>query len=510
MMLVFRVSGQASGSPPGLWFTAGTPGRQSMKPMDGWGVTGWANSWTALGSDVSDEDDEQAVALVGYGVQRTVDPGVTYAPPPEMPGVPRWHPKRQAHGRIFEMVWQEDREPTTRSLLDIHAAIAARRTKLTAEDPDLAALDKGVELLLATAESLHAADASIGFLQPNSCRVGEWRDGGSFVVLPDVGFAWDKRAGLMMPSWIAEPALGQLFEHGAERRNEEYHAEISRSGDDRDIRKRASDAAARELADVKILARLVAASLVGAGEMRRWCGDRKCLLKLPPKDVAPDTQAEIWDKVIASALAGQIATVKELRLAFAAYKPSSHFLHEPPAPPWTGWAMLRRGAMVTAALAMIGLLWAFSGTILEWLQGRPSPFCRTVTEENPLHARLFQLEKARDVARGDVSARPAYWALLRECRSDHAALKACRSDCLAELVAEWVRQTDEEGQAVRERLRARPRPTPEEVQDIATAIIAIRQAEAEGKRPQRSAVVSILERELRLRGGKVPAESSGP
>ena len=374
---------------------------------------------------------------------------------------------------------------------------------------DLAALDKAVDLLLSTAESLHAADTSIGFLQPNSCRFGEWRDGNPFVTLPDVGFAWDKKAGLMMPNWISEPALGLLFENGAERRNEEYLAEISRDNDDRDLRKRASDAATRELVDVKILARLVATTLVGVDEIRRWCGDRKCLLKLPPRDVATDTQAEVWDKVIAPALAGQVTTVKELRSALATYKPSSHFLHKPPAAPWAGWAMLRQAVMVTAAAAMIGLLWAFSGSILEWFQGRPAPFCRNVTEESPLHRRLFDLEKSREAARGDVAARPAYWTLLSECRSDHAALKTCRSDCLGDLVEEWFRQAEEEGQAVRERLRARPRPTPEEVQDISAAIVAIRQATAEGKRQQRSGVVSMLERELRLRGGKLPVESTG-
>lgn len=475
-----------------------------MKSMDGWGVTGWKNHWTALGSDVPDDDDDAPV-LVGYGVQRTVDPGVIYAAPPEMAGVPRWHPKRQSRDRIFEMAWPEDREPQTRSLLDIHAAIASRRGRLAEVDPELTALDRAVDLLLSTAESLHAADHSLGFLQPNSCRFGESRDGDPFIVLPDVGFAWDKKSGLLMPNWISEPALPQLFEGGTERRNEDYLADIDCAQDDRDIRKRAKDAAARELADVKILARLVAATLVGADEFRRWCGDRKSLVKLPPKHVAPDTQAEIWDKVIAPALSGQITTVKELRSALATYSPSSHFLHEPPQQPWAGWAMLRRTAMVAAAAAMIGLLWAFSGPIVEWFQGNPAPFCRNVAENDPLYGKLFELEKSRGSARSDVTARPAYWALLSECRADHAALTTCRSDCLAELVDEWCRQAEEEGQAVRERLRARPRPTPEEVQNLSTAIVAILQAEAEAKREQPAGVVTVLERELRLRGGKLPA-----
>ncbi|MFM7293114.1 MAG: hypothetical protein ACKO6B_18045 [Planctomycetia bacterium] len=474
-----------------------------MKSMDDWGVTGWANSWTALGSDVPDDEDDQSVPLDGYGVQRTVDPGVTYVAPPDVAGVPRWHQKRQSRGRIFEMVWPEDRLPKTRSLLEIQAAIMSRRPGVGAEDPDLIALDQAVDLLLSTAESLHAADASIGFLQPNSCRFGEWRSGDPYVMLPDVGFAWDKKVGLMMPAWISEPALGLLFENGAERRNEEYLAELGRKGDDRDGRKRAPDGATRELADVKILARLVATALVGADEIRRWCGDKKCLLKLPAKDVAHDTQAEIWDKVVAPALAGQFATVRELRSALATYKPSTHFLHRPPPAPWAGWSALRRSAMVAVAAAVIGLLWAFSGPIIEWFRGRPAPFCRNVAEDSPLYGRLFELEKAQKAARSDVASRPAYWAMLKERCSDHAALKTCRADCLAGLVDEWVLQAEEEGQAVRERLRARPRPTPEEVQDISGAIVAIRQATAEAKRQSRSGVEAMLERELRLRGGKL-------
>ena len=479
-----------------------------MKLMDCWGVTGWSNSWTALGSDASD-DDENAVSLNGYGVQRTVDPGVVYSSPAEIDGVPRWHLKPQSRGRIFEMVWPEEREPVTRSLIDIHSAITSRRAKLTADDPDLATLDTSIDLLLKKAALLHAADASIGFLQPNSCRVGESREGGVFVVLPDVGFVWDKKVGLMLPTWISEPALGLLFEHGAEQRNEEYLAEINRQNDDRDIRKRASEAAARELADVKILTRLVAATLVGVNELQRWCTDNKCLAKLPPKDMARITQAPIWDKVIAPALAGQFTTVKELRAGLATYKPSSHYLHEPPSVPWAGWAMLRRAGMMTAAAGVIGLLYVLSGPLIQWFQGIPAPFCRNVTEENPLYGKLFELEKSRESARGDIDLRPAFWVLLRECHSDHAALNTCGSDCLASLVDEWFRQAEEEAIAVRARLRDQPRPTQDELEDIETAILEVRQAGVAAKRS--AGVVSTLERECKLRGGRKKSEAAaGP
>ena len=65
-------------------------GSHPMKSMDGWGVTGWSNSWTTLGSDILD-DDEQAVVLDGYGVQRTVDPGsplrIPTLPPSTRPSI---------------------------------------------------------------------------------------------------------------------------------------------------------------------------------------------------------------------------------------------------------------------------------------------------------------------------------------------------------------------------------------------------------------------------------------
>lgn len=483
-----------------------------MKLLQGWGVTGWANEWTALGSDVADDDagpegddGQPPVRLRGYGIRRTVDPGVTYSQRPEVAGVYRWHPRRRNDCRVFEMPWPEETEPVTRSVVDLHAAIAGRRRNLTADDPDLAALDAAIDGLVNAAVGLHAADASLGFVQPDSCRVGTWHDGTPFVALPDVGFAWDKRSGLMKPRWITEPAAGFLFEQGADRRNEDYLAEVTRVEDGRDLRQRAEDGAASELADVKILARLLAVALVGVDEVRRWCGNKKCLLALPGKDVATDTQAEIWDKVIAPALAGQVRTCEELRLRLAVHRPSSHFLHVPPAPPWAGWVLLRRAALAAAAVAVVAALWSASGPVIEWIVGKPAPFCRNVPPENPLYAKLFELKAARDASLADVAARPEFWRQLRECLTEHADPATCGGDCLASPLDDWASQAEEEGQAVRARLRSRPRPTEEEVLDIAAALAVIRESAAGLKRSVNSPVVPLLERELRLRGGSPPA-----
>ena len=478
-----------------------------MKRMEGWGVTGWSNSWTALGSDEADDGPSQ---LSGYGVHRLVDPGVTYEAPPDVPDVPRWHEKPLGKGRAFEMEWREDSEPVTRSLLDIQQGLADRRRTLAADDPDLALLDAGVDGLVAAAAGLHAQKSMLGFVQPDSCRVGTLRDGKPFVVLPDVGFAWNKARGLMLPDWIEKPELPVLFEEGAVRHNEAYLAEIeaARAKESRDIRQQTADEAAREFTEVKIVVRLLAAALVGGDEVRRWCGTKKCLLALPSKDVAPDTQADIWDSVIAPALEGRIRTFTDLRARLAVCRPSSHYLHTPPTPPWGGWPIVRRVALATVAVGFLGVLLACSGPIIkvigDWLIPPRAPYCRYVAKEDPLYTGLIKLKESHDVARGDMAERPAFWASLRECLGPHAEPSRCGRDCLAGLVDEWCRQADEEGLAVRERLRSRPRPTEDEVADISAAIVMIRQAEAEAKRPAASAVVPVLERELRRRGGSPP------
>jgi len=396
-----------------------------MMRMQRWGVTGWSDAWKTLGSDVPDDDESAPASLDGYGFERTVDPSVVYLPPTaDIAGVPRWHVKAGSGGRILQMSWPED----------------------------------------------------------TSCRVGTWRDGSPYVSLPDVGFAWDKRAGLMIPNWIAEPDLEMLFGDGAERRNDSCFAEIAdASASGRDDSKRAAERAASELADVRLLARLVAVSLVGSDEVRRWCGGKNTLMRLPSKDVAPDTHARIWDEVIAPALGGQIRTCDELRVRLAANRPSSHFLHVPPAPPWAGWAVLRRAAVVGLAAATLGLLWVCFDFVKPFIFPPRAPFCSAVPKSDPLYEKLVGL------------------------KAEHAAFKACgRDDCLDPVVEDWLLQAEEEGRAVRERLRSRPQPTAEEVRGLKQAVAAIHEVELQAKRQGSSTVVPLLVRELKLRGGELP------
>jgi hypothetical protein len=326
-------------------------------------------------------------------------------------------------------------------------------------------------------------------------------------MLPDVGFAWNKRSGLMIPQWIAEPELELLFDEGAERRNDQCLAEFSRASDAADPTGRsATESSAAELADVRLVARLIAVTLMGVAEVRRWCGGAKTLSRLPSKEVAPDTQAEIWDKVIAPALDGQIRTCEELRARLATHRPSSHFLHVPPAPPWAGWAVLRWVAVTGFALAALGLLWLGFEFIKPWLFPPRAPFCLAATKSDPIYEKLVELKRSQIAARGDVAKQPAFWLRLQDCLADHAAFEACgRDDCLDTAVEDWLRQTEEDAKAVRERLRSRPEPTPVEIRNLTAAIAAIREAEQHAKRPATSSVVTVLLRELRLRGGEIPA-----
>jgi hypothetical protein len=473
-----------------------------MTKLASWGVVGWSNTWTAL--DEAREDDSGLVA--GYGIERVVDPGVVHMEMSRVEGVPQWHKKPEARGRKFQMGWVDDSPPQTHSLLDLHTAIAPRRLSLAQGDPQLAALDECVDLLVATAARVHGTQHSLGFLQPDSVRFGTRHDGTRFVVLPDIGFAWDDAGGLMEPDWLANPQLELLFERGARARNAAYLSQLRSPADKRDIRSRAKTSAAEEAEDVKVLARLIAVALVGADEARRWCGRSKSLLSLPGRDIAPDTQAPIWDQVIAPALSGQITTCADLAMRLTAHRPSEHFLFKPPAPPWAGWEVLRRGALAAVAVAALAGLWQLKSVLFP--PHVPAPFCKQVRAADPLYRKLESLRDLRDNARVDSTKRSDYWRLLKECRNDHAALESCEGDCLKEPVDEHLAAVQDDGIAVLEWLRVQPRPLAEERAKIEAAAAAIDEALAVARVSGRPPVVIRLERQLQSRGGPTNAAAA--
>lgn len=470
-----------------------------MTKLPSWGVTGWSNTWTAL--DEGREDDSGLVA--GYGIERVVDPGVVYVDQPRVDGIPQWFEKPGSRGRKFQMGWAEDSAPHTQSLLDLHASIAPRRSAIVEGDPQLKAIDECIDLLVSTATRLHGSHQSLGFLQPDSARFGTRHDGSRYLVLPDVGFAWDNAGGLMEPEWLSNPRLELVFDKGARAHNAAYLARLRRPTDERDIRVRAKTSAAEDADDVKLLARLIVVALVGADEARRWCGGSKALLSIPGRDIAPDTQAPIWDQVLAPALAGQIPTCNELAMRLAVHRPSAHFLFKPPAPPWRGWAAIRKAALVAVAIAALAGLWQLKSILFP--PRVPAPYCKQARATDPLYSKLESLRDLHDAARVDAAKRPEYWLLLKECRKEHSGMKSCSDDCLRELVEEHLRVVEEEAVAVLQSLDAQPRPVAEERTRIEAAMSAIVDSLTEISRSSKPAIMARLERQMRLRGGPAAA-----
>jgi len=472
-----------------------------------WGVTGWSNEFGALADD-SGNDSPVGDA---YGFERILDPGVIYRAPPDVAGVPRWHEKPGAKGRVFQMGWPSAETPATESLSDLSASITGRRRGLAAADPGLARLDDAIRQLVAIAERLRAGRASIGFLQPDSVRIGTQHDGSTYVVLPDVGFAWDDSGGLYEPDWLANPQADLLFERGARARNTEYLGRLKTPVDERDLRTQAAALAADEAEDVKIVARLIALALAGRAEVERWCGAAKSLLRLPGRDIAPDTGAPIWDQVIAPALEGQIPTFAELQLRLSATKPSEHFLYSPPTPPWAGWTILRQAAVASAAVALLAGLWVAK----DWLfpPRKYAPYCRQAQEGTDLFRKLEELEDAEKKALVDEAERPTFRTLLAECRKLHDGLTACGKDCLEKPANSALEMAESEGEAVLDRLRIRPRPVAAEAPEIEAAVGVLDEAAKQAKRTAEPGVVKRLKRQLDLRGGgrsSRPADRAEP
>jgi hypothetical protein len=479
-----------------------------MTRLKDWGVTGWSNTWTAL----DDSDDETSPGLGGYGVQRVVDPGVVYVEQPSLDGVPRWVAKAGSQRRIFEMAWSEDRVPQTVSLVDMHATISSRRGSLEDDDPALAALDSAIMVLVTTVERLHAAQHTVGFVQPDSVRFAVRHDGSRSLMLLDLGFAWDDRGGLLEPEWLAKTPLELLFDRGSRLRNTEYLARLKAPVDKQDLRTRAREFAGPQAEDVRIIARLIAVALAGPDEVQRWCGAAKSLLKLPSRDIAPDTEAAIWDKVIAPALDGKVTSCSELRIRLEATKPSEHFLFKPPAPPWAGWAVLRQVAVGVACLAVVAALWVLKPHIEHWLglDVVAAPFCSKVPKADPLYEMLVELRNKLDNANTDEESRKGYWEHLKACRARHVDFKACTDDCLRDPETAYLGMVEEDARKVLDGLRVRPRPVDQEKQDIGRILANIDEFSQEVKQPPPAAVVMKLKRQLQLRGGQATGGERGP
>ncbi|MBM4022291.1 MAG: hypothetical protein FJ284_08635, partial [Planctomycetes bacterium] len=320
-----------------------------MSQVQHWGVAGWSTEWGSLEQD----DDNLEVPASGFGFVRVVEPGVVYLKPPVVNAWPEWTDSPAGRQRRFQMPWSEDELPETSTVLDFHARLTPRRARLEPGDEQLRQLDESIMGAVAQVDRLHRAGGTLGFVQPDSVLFCRLRDGSLQVVFPDVGFAWDEARGLREPKWIAEPQLDCLFEEGARRQNLSSLAalkETAQSGDAKpggkpSAKDKVSAAlAAAQSADVRALARLIAVVLAGADEVGRWCGAGRSFQAMPGRDRAPDTQAPIWDQVVAPTLLGKVTSCAELLSRLESARPSEHYLFKPPAPP-PMWKVAARRAL---------------------------------------------------------------------------------------------------------------------------------------------------------------------
>ncbi len=465
-----------------------------MTHVHHWGVTGFSTEWTSLDSP----DDEDYENLVGMGFKRVVEPGVVYVKPPAVEDVVAWGESPQSRGRQFQMAWDDVTVPAFRTLLDMQAELAPQRAALQKDDPNLQALDEALLKMVRTADAMHQAGGTLGFVQPDSILFCRRRDGALRAVFPDIGFLWDDERGLREPKWIAEPQLDLLFEQGARRHNSARIklARAARQG--QDVAKLKADAQAE---DVRLLTRLVAVTLAGPDMVREWCGDGRAFLSMPGRDRAPDTQAPIWDEVIAPALVGKIGSCADLAARLEAVRPSEHFLFKPPAPPPVWKKVVRKLRPAIAIAAAIGCVmvgwWA-------WPKPQRHHLCPQVWSSSPLFARLDELNAARKTAMNEITipAYKAYWTLLR---GEGGLPEAC-GDKLTRECVDWIEKAS---RGTIEGLRTRPVPRREELQQLEESLSLLQEAAA--LQPERCArAVALLERQFRIRGAAPAAVSPRP
>lgn len=483
-----------------------------MSRLNCWGVIGLSNTWMAFDDDGDGDAERHEPAAGGYGIRRILDPGTLYREQPSVSEVPRWLEKPGGRRRVYDMEWPGENPPETFSLLEVQERLSARRSKLSPDDGDLETLDDGVRLLVETVGRLHAGGASLGFFQPDSARFWHRHDGSRAVVLPDVGFAWDDAGGLLEPEWLARPQCEFLFDDVARGRNAAYCEQLKRSAEQQELRKRVQETAAFAAEDVRVLARFIALLLVGPEELGRWCGRAKSLRQLPGKDRAADTEAPIWDQVIAPALAGQITTCKELQLRLAGAKPSEHFLFTPPKPPWRGWAVLRQAAIAAVALTvLLGLWWAKDKI---WPPVPPPPYCDRVPRGISLYDDLVALEALQAAAVTDATAYPRFWEGLIQCLHDHHNFRDCDRGCLDGLVEAHGERLRIQAEDVLKRLQTLPRPTSEECEALQVAVTGFVETQTAVESYVDDSLVSggeiqqRLARQLRLRGCEAVAATA--
>ncbi|MEI6165265.1 MAG: hypothetical protein WCR23_12875 [Planctomycetota bacterium] len=484
-----------------------------MARIHNWGTVGWSTEWTAI-DQANDSCDEGSGA---YGFVRVVDPGVVYFTPPLVDGHSPWRKQLGHRERTFEMIWSEDSQPGFQTVLDIHAGLASRRASLEKDDEKLRFLDQAISQMVALAHRAHQAGATLGFIQPESAVFGVRRDGSLFVTFPDLGFAWDDARGLQEPKWITEPTLDCFFEKGARKQNAAYLARLRPESAPKELVKRTAELASVQAEDVKLLARLIAVALAGREEVQRWCGTSGAFIKMPDRNLAPDTEAPIWDEVIAPALAGTISTCADMLSRLESAKPSQHFLFKPPVPPPAWLRLLRRsmfllGGILTAAFLAFAVV-----LIARWIfppPPPPHPLCSKVASTSPLYQRLPELETLRAAAFESGATGEhltTYFNVLLECKSARSSVfhtKQADVDCLGSLFEQYADRVEERAQQFLIQLRTKPLAVHTEIEMLNNVVGMVKEAAAQTAPPRASKIAARLEKQLILRGAYSPPQDS--
>jgi len=477
----------------------------AMQKVERWGVTGWSNEWTSLEAG----DDDVVGSEFGFGIHRVVEPGVVFIKPPVVGEWSGWTETPGKHQRCYQMPWFEDEQPAPLTLIDMYEQLTPRRAALESGDEQLRHLDASILDAVRQVDRLHRAGGSLGFVQPDSIVFCRMRDGSSRVVFPDVGFAWDEGRALREPKWIVDPQLDCLFEEGARRHNAACLAAFREAellcgggGGRPQAKDRASAlVAGAQATDVRMLARLIAVALVGPDQVQRWCGEGRAFLSVPGRDRAPDTQAPVWDQVVAPALLGKIATAAGLLEKLQLSPPSEHYLFKPPTPPPVWKVAFRRALPGLVGAAAIITILTVARPVFERLFPRrdPHPLCNTVYAGDVRFSLLDEVEEARGRAQaGDLESVAGYWELL----SRTAELPPA---CLGTLRAEAAEMISTQALSIPARLRDEPITRSKQIALLQRAFQVA--AAAEQISPgscQR--VIDLLRRQLQARG-EVPRQA---
>jgi len=488
--------------------------------MAEWGVTARETSWKPVeyGSDLGDIPGWQGHAFV-----RDVAAGVKYIQPPEIDGLRTWIPRPASGSDCFVMPFVGEEPPASETVLDLQKKLAAKRNTLKDGDADLENLDRCIDQFLARVAELHQRQVPLGFIQPRSVFFCSDPGATDTVQLPDLGFVFDVDAWVMgRPSWISD-AANVMFDSSARDRNKDYLAWTSAQNDE--IRK-AETFQPLAAEDVRIAGRLIAFALAGESEVRKWCGEGGSLAGVPPPaDGANDTACRaVWD-VLHRAIRGEVHSITELRELLAAdARPSRHFLVRPPPPPppppGVLEALVRRIARpvaVAVAVAVAGLFVAWAGYVAYGAFGwRYTKVCTHVSSWNKsLFPSLTDLEGQLPSAAASDEAKQrfleslkAYVGLLRA-NPDHGCDESCTEQLLA-TAEPWI---DEEVGLVVLGLSEQPRPTSEEVVELAEKVgrIADLNSLRRGSSPPLfQAAMAKLDRQLLLRGVSTAVQTETP